>query len=204
MSTDMERSSEIELLRERLEEYERAFESAAPRLAAFKKLEEIAREQKTSPEAVASQAALDVLVREEAAAKAQVDDLHEERDALSNEVSLLLIEKSEKEEAMTIIQGEHDALASEVAELMAEIESIRLDAIRLMKERTQLQAEVEALRNETEATAASVAAENPVSPGSVAHGSDLTFSDDADGDDAFNRFFDAETGKDKARDWMLG
>ncbi len=201
----MDPPQEVNTLRERLAEYERAFEAAAPRLAAFKRLEELAREQKTSPEAVAAQAAIDVLVKQESDAQIRVGELTTARDALSSEVSLLLIEKKEKEEAMTIIETEHGALASEVSELMAEIESIRLDAIRLMKERENLKLEIEALRNERDIAVAD-GDTITVTPGSVAPGSDVSFSadDDEGGDDAFNRFFEAETGDDKARDWMLG
>ncbi len=201
----MDRSNEIELLRERLSEYERAFESASPRLAAFKRLEEIAREQKTTPEAVAAQAAMDVLLTAEEAATERVNALTSTRDALRSEVSVLLLEKKEKDEAMTIIEAEHGVLASEVSELMAEIESIRVDAIRLMQERETLKLEVEALRNERD-IALIEGDEITVTPGSVTPSDDSSFGSgqDEESDDAFNRFFDAETGKDKARDWMLG
>ncbi len=232
MSSDIARSDEIDQLRQRLSEYERAFASAAPRLAAFKRLEELAREQKTTAEAIAIDAAIAVLVAKEVELRKNVDELTEDRTVAREELSTTLKHKKEMSDAMTLIQGEHDALAYEVSELISEIESIRLDAIRLMKERSALQLEVEALRNERNAVADEVhdeiqiledpPAEAVEVPGTTIERrvveerlaeedvdlaplkTEVDFSADEDADEAFSRFIEVDRGPDKARDWFVG
>ncbi len=142
---------ELDELRHKLNEYEAALRSAAPRLAAFKRLEQLARTQGTSPEAIASQAAVEVMKREKDALVTLLAGLANERDQLKGEVAMLLINKTEASKAVAGLQLERDDLNIEVAEIVDQLSKIRGDAVRLMSERSELTVEVSALREEVRA-----------------------------------------------------
>ncbi len=202
------RSDEIEQLKTRLAQYEKAFAKARPQIAAFQRLEELAEAQATTPEAMAREAAIAVQLEQENELRQSVEQLNTEREIAREELSVTLKHKKEVGDEMTLIQNEHDSLAYEVSELISEIESIRVDAIRLMKERSALQLEVEALRNER----AAVDGEQPVvdvvqqtdAANIVPGKTDVSNLDAFEEDDAFSRFIDVDRGKDKARDWFVG
>lgn len=208
---DSARSEEIEQLKARLGQYEAAFASAAPRLAAFKQLEELAKSKGSTPEAVAIDASMSVLRDQEAELEHSIEKLNTDREVAREELSATLRHKKEVGDEMTLIQNEHDTLAYEVSELISEIESIRVDAIRLMKERSALQLEVEALRNERAAVdldaptierRAPIVEDVEVVPAPVK--TEVTDLDGFEDDDAFSRFIEVDRGPDKARDWFVG
>lgn len=142
---------ELDELRHKLIEYGAALRSAAPRLAAFKRLEQLARTQGTTPEAIASQAAVEVMKREKDALVTLLAGLASERDQLKGEVAMLLINKTEASKAVAGLQLERDDLHIEVAEIVDQLAKIRTDAVRLMSERSELTVEVSALREEVRA-----------------------------------------------------
>lgn len=205
---DSDRSDEIEELKTRLAQYEKAFAVARPKIAAFQRLEELAEAQGTTPEAMAAEAAIAVQKEQEAELRQSIERLNTDREIAREELSVTLKHKKEVGDEMTLIQNEHDSLAYEVSELISEIESIRVDAIRLMKERSALQLEVEALRNER----AAVDHEEPVievndqpaAADAVPVKTEVSDLDAFEPDDAFSRFIEVDRGKDKARDWFVG
>ncbi len=142
---------ELDELRHKLTEYEAALRSAAPRLAAFKRLEQLARTQGTSPEAIASQAAVEVMKREKDALVTLLAGLANERDQLKGEVAMLLISKTEAGQAVADLHLEREELNIEVAAIVDQLAKIRGDAVRLMSDRTELTVEVSALREEVRA-----------------------------------------------------
>ncbi len=142
---------ELDQLRRQLNEYEAALRSAAPRLAAFKRLEHLARDQGTSPEAIASQAAVEVMKREKDALVTLLAGLANERDQLKGEVAMLLINKTEAGRAVSDLHVEREELNIEVAEIVDHLAQIRQDAVRLLSDRSELSVEVSALREEVRA-----------------------------------------------------
>lgn len=142
---------ELDELRHKLTEYEAALRSAAPRLAAFKRLEQLARTQGTSPEAIASQAAVEVMKREKDALVTLLAGLANERDQLKGEVAMLLINKTEAGKAVADLHLEREELHVEVAAIVDQLVKIRGDAVRLMSDRSELSVEVSALREEVRA-----------------------------------------------------
>ncbi len=142
---------ELDELRHKVIEYEAALRSAAPRLAAFKRLEQLARTQGTSPEAIASQAAVEVMKREKDALVTLLAGLANERDQLKGEVAMLLINKTETVKAVTHLNLEREELVVEVAAIVDQLAKIRGDAVRLMSDRSELTVEVSALREEVRA-----------------------------------------------------
>lgn len=142
---------ELDELRHKLTEYEAALRSAAPRLAAFKRLEQLARTQGTSPEAIASQAAVEVMKREKDALVTLLAGLANERDQLKGEVAMLLINKTEAGKAVADLHIEREELHVEVAAIVDQLVKIRGDAVRLMSDRSELSVEVSALREEVRA-----------------------------------------------------
>lgn len=104
---------EVEALRTRLSEYERVFAATAPRLAAFKQLEDLAKEQRTTPEAIAAKAALDVLKSESDETMTHIRELRSERDQLQADVSLVLIQKKTHDDRNNALRAEVEALSTE-------------------------------------------------------------------------------------------
>lgn len=280
MSTDSNQR-ELEALRQRLTEYEAAFAATAPRLAAFKQLEDLAREQKTTPEAIAAKAALDVLKDETEQAADHIRELTRERDTLQAEVSLVLIQKKTHDDRTNALRTEVDSLSAqrdglrterdqlrlkcdqvhaeldeltaqesdiartqaelaiqesdlnqrqetlslnraefdqEEAEVANSLSELRTQLSELMDSKQSLTTDVEALTAEVEVLTAEAAvqraeiqaqhdesrsAENSASDPAKAN-TDYDFdSEVGDGDEAFDRFFEADIDHDKSRDWIL-
>lgn len=152
-------------------------DDARPRLEAFAALEALAEEQNSTPEAIALQASLEMLESAVADAERERDQLIERRDTLRTEIV----------EAM----DEHTEIVEQVAEMIDELEAIRADAVRLLGEKSTLEAKLEGLRGE-------------VGELEVTHGDRAAaIVDDADEATAFDAFFEAEVVEDKARAWML-
>lgn len=205
---DNDRSDEIEQLKTRLGQYEKAFAAARPKIAAFQRLEELAEAQGTTPEAMAAEAAIAVQKEQQAELRQSVERLNTDREIAREELSVTLKHKKKVGDEMTLIQNEHDSLAYEVSELISEIESIRVDAIRLMKERSALQLEVEALRNERAAVDYEEPVievdDHPAVADVVPVKTEVSDLDAFEPDDAFSRFIEVDRGPDKARDWFVG
>jgi chromosome segregation ATPase len=217
--------NELDELRHKVTEYEAALRSAAPRLAAFKRLEELARSQGTTPEAIASQAAVEVMRREKDALVTMLAGLGHERDQLKGEVAMLLINKNEAGRAVADLQVDHDALEVEVGEIVEHLSQLRAESVRLVAERSELTLEIASLREQvrqlTEALERAQAGE-PVDSGDSGESvpepverrssGKRTAVDSFDTDDvteqqeseAFDAFFHAEIDHDKSRDWILG
>lgn len=151
MSTPGALSSEIDELRHEVREYQAALRSAAPRLAAFKRLEDLARDHGTSSETIASRAGVEVMKREKDALVTMLTGLAVERDQLKGEVAMLLINKTEASRALDTLQARHAQLDTEVAELVDRLVRVRDDATRLIAERNEMTQEISALRDEARA-----------------------------------------------------
>ena len=220
-------AAEIRELRAQVAEYQRIFDKAAPRLAAFRQLEEIARERKTDPASVAAEAALEVLKRDQI-------ELTKQRDDLEKEVAMLLGRKQDEIEIIDEITIESNDIHQEVGEILDELLLLKEDAVRLMSEKTDLELNIQALKLELALLqekkvkakkevaglpAAPDATENPdrsgepaVSRGSrtedLQPGKACDFDAEAENEDEegrlFDEFFHAQVEHDKARDWMLG
>ena len=142
MSTE-QTGTDVEALRRRLAEYEEAFAATAPRLAAFKQLEDLARLQKSTPEAVAITATLDILRNESADATTSIEALRVERDALQSEVSLLLIQKKTHDDRGNALKSEVEGLSQTRDQLKSERDALHIERDALVAERDGLLAEQE-------------------------------------------------------------
>lgn len=149
--SEIDQHHEIEALREQLAEFEATFAAAAPRLAAFKRLEEIAAGKRTSPEAVAAEAAIEVLERDKAALDGEISEAEQRRDAARRELAAALAEHETQRVEHESLVERHGEVVTELTELLGEMESIRADAVRLVGEREQLGQELQSLRHECEA-----------------------------------------------------
>ncbi len=220
---------ELDVLRHKVTEYEAALRSAAPRLAAFKRLEELARSQGTTPEAIASQAAVEVMKREKDALVTLLVGLSKERDQLKGEVAMLLINKTEVTRANDELRIEQDGIKDELRVLAEQLGQMRADSMRLLAERSKLTMQVAALRDEVRALRDArdemqTAAPTPVAdavdpadavtepapvtavrPGRTAFETIATDDETEQSEaEAFDAFFHAEVDHDKAREWILG
>lgn len=272
MSTDPNQR-ELEALRHRLLEYESAFAATAPRLAAFKQLEDLAREHKTTPEAIAAKAALDVLKDETEQTAGHIRELVSERDTLQAEVSLVLIQKKTHDDRTQALRAEVETLSTDRDELRTERDTLKLDCDRvqsehdelvsghddlvqaqdklevdelalserqqtlvenvtecereeselseslaqmrteigdLMETKQSLTVELEALRSEAAEQRCEIEAQQsapaPVQVVADAEATPTSYGFDGDtndGDEAFDRFFDADIDHDKSREWIL-
>lgn len=215
-------------LRTQLAECQAALRAAAPRLAAFTRLEELARAKGTTPEAIAESAALEVARREKDALTSALNGLVHERDQLKGEVAMLLINKNEIHGGVDSLRREHEQLSLDVAELISQITRIRGEAVRLMHEKTDLVEEIAGLRDEVRAlneicnagftldppTASSTTPETTAptepaaGPAAVPASPPASIAADSETEqlesEAFDAFFHAEIDHDKARDWILG
>jgi chromosome segregation ATPase len=200
-------------LRQKLAEYEQILRLAEPRLAAFKRLEELARETRSTPEAVAAEAALQVLREEQEVLKAEVQTIGFERENLRGELAMLLDNKNDTIQVLDDLQIEHHDIHQEVAEILDELNLLRDDAVRLMTQRSELQLQVSALRNELDdierrkiETIANLPAPSmPPAPmvGTRTPAFGLEYEDEEEESRLFDKFFHAKVEHDKARDWML-
>ncbi len=187
----------------RIAELERQLADAVPILDAFARLENLARERRTTPEAVAVQVTIDVLEEEAQELKDATDLLEQEKRRHQGDVELL----TKKRDAISVeidgLEVRHGSLATDVGELIGDIDAIRADAGRLMAEKGELELKLEALRNEVEALErdrdAMLSGEAAIS---ARVPSNTAISTEGDDDEAFDKFFMAETGKDKARAWL--
>ena len=136
----------LQSLRAQLAEYEQIFRTAAPRLAAFKRLEEVARDQKSTPDAIAAQAAI-VLLRDESRSK-EVELRHLEAECrnLKSDIAVLLENKNQIAQEVDGLRIKYGNVQAEVVELLNELEVLRDDAVHMMAERRRLEQEVHALR----------------------------------------------------------
>ncbi len=200
-----QQSHEIEQLRAQLA-------AEAPRLKAFTRLEALARERRSTPEAVAVQVTIDVLEIEQGELEGEVDRLAAMRTEYESEIAMLTRKREERVLDVEVLAQEHADLAAEAAELLSELDSIRSDAVRLMGEKAALEIEVAALRTE----AGLLSGERSDRRSSGGHHPELhtvrsnpmgadafDTSDEGAEATAFGKFFDADTGEDKARAWML-
>ena len=204
---------EVAELRAQIAEYERVFKSAAPRLAAFRRLEEIAREQRVTPEAIAAEAAIDLLERERKALTEQVGKLEQARDELEKDVVIMLNKKKAEVEIIDDLKIENHDIHMEVGAILDELASLREDTVRLMSERSDLELHVRALRLELahleKGRAQLRGHSGPVDeaaavPGKFSGQFELASSEEADESERFDKFFHAKVEHDKARDWILG
>lgn len=200
----------VQSLRAQLAEYEQIFRTAAPRLAAFKRLEEVAREQKTTPAAIAAQAAIVMLTNESRSKEVELRQLEAECRNLKGDIAMLLDNRKQITQDVDGLRIEYGDVQSEVVEILNELELLRNDAVRMMAERRELEREVHALRGELGAlrrraddvtvSNEELAVVTPL-PKRTASGFDL---EDDDENLRFDRFFHADVEHDKARDWILG
>ncbi|MFT7601202.1 MAG: chromosome segregation ATPase [Acidimicrobiales bacterium] len=206
-------------LRAQLVEYERIFSAAAPRLAAFKRLEEIARERKTAPEAVAAEAAMEVLRREHRELDQLSTQYRQKSEELERDVATLTETKKNAIQVLDDLRIEHNDIHQEVGEILGELNLLRDDAVRLMSERRELELHVRALKLEL-AHLEKRRVEMPDDAGAVAgagtrrqsdpvpgkhDGIEFSLAQDAEAEESelFDKFFHAKVEHDKARDWIL-
>ncbi len=198
-------------LRAQLADYEQIFRKAAPRLAAFKRLEEVAREHNTTPESIAAGAALAMINGEVRAKESEHERLVTECNSLKGELSMLLQNKKQVGREVEDLRSEFGDLHDEATEILGELDLLRTESVRLMAERRQLDQELDALRAGVRALrdrrvddVPAPAEEAPAAPtpGRTSSGFDL--ADDEDEGRRFDTFFHAEVEHDKARDWILG
>ena len=190
-------------------------EEAAPRLAAFAQLENLAVEQNSTPEAIAIQASLEVLGQEQAEIAQDVTRLGTERAEVESDLNRLVADRSRLLTEVGSAQAEYGSLVEETTELLIELESIRSDAVRLLGEKTGLDAHVDSLRNEVEllliereqlggeGSSRSEGSAQSVRVGKATGASQFDSVDDSDEAKSFDKFFEVDLGKDKARAWML-
>ena len=208
----------LQSLRAQLAEYEQIFRTAAPRLAAFKRLEEVARDQKTTPAAIAAQAAIVMLTDESRSKEVELRHLEAECRNLKGDIAMLLDNKKQITQDVDGLRIEYGDVQAEVVEILNELELLRNDAVRMMAERRQLEQEVHALRTEVGALRrrsddVTVSHDDPIAD-PAGDGQELTrlprrtsagFElEDEDENQRFDRFFHADVEHDKARDWILG
>lgn len=198
-------------LRRQLAEYEQIFRTAAPRLAAFKRLEELARDQKTTPVAIAAEAALVMLTRESVGMREEIGRLETACSNLKGDLAMLLQSKDRTTDELDGLRIEHGGIQAEVVEILNELHLLRNDAVRLLAERRQLQQELQVLRAEVgqlhgrRTEAQPVASEQAVMVAAVPRRTAAGFAlDDDDEGRRFDDFFHANVEHDKARDWILG
>lgn len=206
----------MQSLRAQLAEYEQIFRIAAPRLAAFKRLEEVAREQKTTPAAIAAQAAIVMLTNESRSKEVELRQFEAECRNLKGDIAMLLDNKTQITHDLDGLRIEYGDVQAEVVEILNELELLRNDAVRMMAERRELERVVQELRSQVGALrrraddvtisdeAVSSNEEAEVSaplPKRTASGFEL---EDDDENRRFDRFFHADVEHDKARDWILG
>ncbi len=224
-------AAEIRELRAQVAEYQRIFDKAAPRLAAFRQLEEIARERKTDPASIAAEAAIEVLKRDQI-------ELTNQRDNLEKEVAMLLGRKQDEIEIIDDITIESNNIHQEVGEILDELMLLKEDAVRLMSEKSDLELNIQALKLElallqekkvkakkadkadqsedsanpaptvtnessSKETVSKEALASELKPGKAC---DFGVEDENEEEEGrlFDEFFHAQVEHDKARDWMLG
>lgn len=217
-------TTEVAELRAQVAEYQRIFDKAAPRLAAFRQLEELARERKTDPAAVAAEAAIEVLKREQEDLEQQRAALAEQRDNLEKEVAMLLGQKQDEIEIIDEITIESHDIHQEVGEILDELLALREDAVKLMAEKSDLELRVQALHLEVALLEEKkTKGADPDTSEVITDITDITDSDsdtrpsrsrasdfeknednEEEEERLFDEFFHAKVEHDKARDWMLG
>lgn len=238
MSSEVSRT-EIDALRDRIAEYEQAFAAIAPRLAAFKQLEDLAKSRSATPEAVAASAAVRTLKREAEEAAGAVEELRAERGSLQTEVSLILIQKKSHEDRVralkhdcelvvkerNLLRAQRDKFAQEQKSFEDELSKANEQLSKMEVEAVALHAELkdrqpgegEPVDSTEEVNPAQEAdedqnasgAEDTDAPGAEYDGpkrrsDDFGFGEASeDGDEAFDRFFEADIAHDKSRDWIL-
>ncbi len=197
MSSDSE--GQLRQAQKTIEKYERILRSAAPRLAALKRLEEIAHEQNSSPEAVAADASRVMLAHQCDALEAEITKRGLDRTALDKELSMLKQSKHEVARKLADLRQEHKSLHLQITEAQDELILLRRDTDRLQAEREALESCVADLRGEQQHLGreeVTVHQRRRDDPGFTI--------DDGDADQRFDAFFHADVGRDKAREWMLG
>ncbi len=184
-----------------VEDLRRQLDDAAPRLEAFAHLEALAESRGETPEAIALQASIDVLIADEAERRAalakleaELADLETDRRQHVEERDMLMKQKDELRDEIVIVLDEHTSIVDQMAEMIDELESIRADAVRLLGEKATLEMKVEALRNEVSALGGELTRRVEFET--------VIGSDDEEAS-AFDKFFEAEIVEDKARAWML-
>ncbi len=181
----------------------RELAAAAPRLEAFDQLERMANDRGVTPETIALQAAIEGLDAERTQLASEVEQLAADCDAHKRESQVLVEEKEEITILLDGAQRDHADLVNELGELLDELDAIRSDAVRLLGEKAQLEMEVAALRNEVAGLRSGGDDVVVSAPTPTLDQATFDTIDDPDEESAFDRFFHAEIGTDKARDWML-
>ena len=210
-----ETSDEFQQLREQLSRYEASLQSAKGRLEAFARLEQIAKDRHQSPEVVAARAAVELLEGKEGRLRDDVEALESHRDAIKEELSMLLVNKKQTIIDLEEVRVNREGLADDVAGILNEIDSMRADARRLQKEKGELETQVMELRLVVAELERKEAGLQPNQgrrdtdvdgdvEAEALSSAEIAVGMDADDSEAFDRFFNAGDVDDKARDWMLG
>lgn len=212
----------VEHLRAQLAEYQSALQRALPRLRNLERLEQLASDAGTTPEAMAQRAAIEVLRRERASAEAERAASVTECEQLKGEMAMLNETKAKIGTDVIELRGEYDSLAIEVTDIVEQLTEMRMDARRLLEARNRLATEVAILQERLQELSGQPL---PDAPAERRHApvADTPVSDEDDpvttrsnctslsADDqteqleaeAFDAFFHAEFDHDKSRDWML-
>ena len=138
----------------------------------------------------------------------RLEQLRIERERLEGELTHATRPRSSSEPTITdeSVVATNPELAAEVAQVLRELEYVRAQARAMMAERDRLRGEIhqlEAVRARLQAGLQQARTyAGPERRSQPQESFDLKASP-AEGD-AFDRFFNAETGRDKAREWILG
>ncbi len=138
----------------------------------------------------------------------RLEQLRIERERLEGELTHATRQRSSSKRAISdeSIVATNPELAADVAQVLRELEYVRAQARAMMAERDRLRGEIqqlEAVRARLQAGLQQPRTYHGPERRSEPQGTFDLEATPAEGD-AFDRFFNAETGRDKAREWMLG
>jgi chromosome segregation ATPase len=185
---------EAALLRARVEAFEARWAAVEARLRAFDRLEELAREQATTPEVLAARSALAVVERRLATYEAEAEQREQRLAVLGCDLQELDAARDEAGRRLADATRELEVLGRERRRLAEETERCREELAGLVAERASRLRELDGLDH-----APAVRAATMPDPALLELGDD----DEPDAR-AFEEFFNAEFEHDKSRDWILG
>lgn len=201
-------SSSLDDLRARISDYEVYINNMAPRLAAFERLEELARSRSATPEAIAAEAGNELLRAEHRKLTAENDELCENRRELESDVAMLLQSRTKATNEMDELRVDYEGLQAEIVEILDELQMLRSDTVRLSAQRSELETEIARLRRELSGLQERRGQQTNGGEPTLAVGAPMRktigFEGDADEDRRFDDFFSDNVEHDKARDWILG